>query len=85
VVALVRNKTEHGTRDSLVIPISASDVKEKKFSGPGDSGPIVVNEKGGAVAMVVGGVSQLRVTYASPLEHIFVSIENLTGFKPRLA
>jgi hypothetical protein len=85
VMALVRNKSEHGTRDSLVIPISASDVKEKKFSGPGDSGTIVVNEKGGAVAMVVGGVSQFRVTYASPLEHIFESIENLTGFKPRLA
>lgn len=85
MVALVRNKTDNGALDSLVIPISASDVKEKKFSGPGDSGAIVIGENGGAVAMVIGGVSQLRVTYASPLEQIFESIENLTGLKPRLA
>jgi hypothetical protein len=85
VYALVRNKTDNGTRDSLVIPISASDVKEKKFSCPGDSGSIVIGEKGEAVATVIGGVSQLRVTYASPLEHIFQSIERVTGSKPRLA
>jgi hypothetical protein len=85
VVALVRSKTEHGTHDTLVIPISASAVKEKKFASPGDSGSIVVDEKGGAVAIVVGGVSQLRVTYASPLKHILEWIENLTGLKPRLA
>jgi hypothetical protein len=85
VYALVRNKSDKGTRDSLVIPISASDVKEKKLSGPGDSGAVVIGEKGGAIAMVIGGVSQLRVTYASPLDHIFQSIENHTGLKPRLA
>jgi len=85
VMALVRNKTNDGTIDSLVIPISASDVKEKQFSDPGDSGSIVIGEKGEAVAMVIGGVSQLRVTYASPLEHIFRSIESVTGLKPQLA
>jgi len=85
VMALVRNKTNDGPIDSLVIPISASDVREKKFSGPGDSGAVVIGEKGEAVAMVVGGVSQLRVTYASPLEHIFESIERVTGSKPLLA
>jgi hypothetical protein len=85
VYALFRSKTGHGTHDTLVMTISASAAKEKKFSGPGDSGSIVIGEKGGAVAMVIGGVSQLRVTYASPLEQIFESIEKFTGLKPRLA
>ncbi len=52
----------------------------KPFSAPGDSGALIFNEEGYAVALLVGGTpkggrNDTGITYALPLDHILATLE----------
>ena len=69
-------------RDSLVLPIHG--INQTDFSTTGDSGSVVVDEKGGAIAFVIAGSDKTRITYSIPAEFVMDDIQQFTGLKPYL-
>ena len=67
---------------SLALPIQGPPGKD--FSAPGDSGSVVIDQEGRAIAMIMAGNRDNQVTFALPIDIMFQHIEDFTGHKPRL-
>jgi hypothetical protein len=54
--------------------IAIAGLDDKVFSLPGDSGSVIVNEQGYAIAMLVGGTDK-GITYASRIDEVFDALD----------
>jgi hypothetical protein len=90
IVAVIREKRQYDEdgvetiffHDSLVVPIQGMSGQD--FSAGGDSGGLVVDQRGQAEAIIMAGNRVTKITYALPVALMLQHIEHFTGRKPHL-